>query len=701
MRGLGRALWRKKSRIILPTLIAAGLAFVVVNSLTPRYRSEARILLEIKENVFLRAEADKGAERTALDPEAITSQVQVILSRDLARDVIKKEKLDQRLEFDSLLGGGSLMRVLLGTIGLGRDPASMSPQERVLESYYEHLNVYAVEKSRVIVIEFRSADPELAARVANTIAEGYLTTQQSAKQEQTHAASQWLAGEIANMRQRVQDAETKIEEYRAKSNLYAGSNNSSLPNQQLTEINSQISAARGQKADLEARARQLRELLRSGKPIDSSDIANSESMRRLAEQRAALAGQLAEQSSTLLDQHPRIKELRAQVAELDRQMRNEAERLARQLDNDAKVAGNRVETLIASLDQVKKLASQANEQDLELRALEREGKAQRDLLESYLVKYREAAARENINAAPADARIISRAMPSVKPDFPKKLPTILIVSLASFVLCSGFVVTGELLAPAPLPSVYSYPTAYAQAPMHYVPMAPPTAPALMPQAYAPPPPPPPRGVAPPVLVKPVRAAGPLAPTAMDDIVRGLMAAGESGRRVTVVGSARNVGTTYAAIALARLLGKQGRVILVDLAFGAPNLSVISTDAEAPGIAELVRGEASFGDVITRDQFSNVHLIATGNIGHHGPALAASPVLATMIEALVRTYDHVVIDIGAAPEVPVEHFAALATRAVLVAADAANPATTAARDRLVAAGFADVTLLLGGVRAVAA
>lgn len=694
MRGLGRALWRQKSRILIWTLAAAAISFAVVNTLTPRYRSEARILLEIKENVFLRAEADKGGERTALDPEAITSQVQLVLSRDLAREVIKKERLAEKLEFDPLFGGVSLTRTLLGMFGLGRDLASMSPEERILEAFYDHLNVFAVEKSRVIVIEFRSADPELAARVANALAEGYLATQQVAKQDQTRAASQWLAGEISAMRQRVADAEAKVEEYRAKSNLYAGSNNSSLPSQQLTELNSQISAARGQKADLEARARQLRELLRSGKPVDSSDIANSESMRRLSEQRVALAGQLAEQSSTLLDQHPRIKELRAQIGEIDRQMRSEAERLARALDNDAKVAGNRVESLIASLDQVKKIASQTNEQDVQLRALERESKAQRDLLESYLGKYREAAARDNINAAPPDARIISRATPAAKPDFPKKLPTVLIATMAAFILTCGFVVTGELLSPTVTP--YSYPVGgYASAPvMPYVPMAPPTAPAMTrPMAAA---------RAAPAAV-PLRAAksGPVASSNMDDVVRGVVAAGEAGRRVTVVGTARNVGTTFAAITLSRALAKQGRVILVDLAFGAPNLAVISTDANAPGIAELVRGEASFGDVITRDQFSNVHVIATGNVGHDGPAIAASPMLATMIEALVRTYDHVVIDIGAAPEIPVENFATLASRAVLVAADAANPATLAARERLIAAGFADVTLLLGGARAVAA
>src|SRR5262249_45181681 len=161
----------------------------------------------------------------------------------------------------------------------------------------------------------------------------------------------------------------------------------SLPTQQLTEINSQISTVKGQKADLEARARQLRELLRTGRSVEASDIGNSETMRRLTEQRVALRAQIAEQSSTLMDQHPRMKEWRAQAGELDRQIRAEGDRLVRQLENDAKLSGDRLNELTASLDQVKKIASQTNEQDVQLRALEREAKAQRELLESYLAKY--------------------------------------------------------------------------------------------------------------------------------------------------------------------------------------------------------------------------------------------------------------------------------------------------------------------------
>ena len=700
MRGLGRILWAKKARILGITMLAAATAFAVVNAMTPRYRSESRLLLEARENVFLRAEADKNnGDRTTIDPEAVTSQIQLVLSRDLARQVIKKEKLTDQLEFDPSVGGRSVLKTILGMFGIGRDPSTLTQEERTLESYYDRLNVYAVEKSRVIAIDFDSANPELAARVANAIAEGYLQMQQAAKQDQTRAAGSWLAGEIASLRTKVADAEAKVDEYRTKSNLFSGANNTSLPTQQLTEINSQIAAARGQKADLEARARQLRDVIRTGKPIESSDIANSESMRRLIEQRNALRSQLAEQSTTLLDQHPRIKELKAQIAEVEREMRSEGERLARQLDNDAKVAGDRLETLTASLDTVKKLASQSNTQDVQLRALERDAKTERDLLASYLAKYREASARDNINAAPPEARIISRASPAIKPDYPKKLPTVLIAAFAAFALSAGFTVTGALLAPPPASFAYAYaPAAYPApaypAPTPDMPIMPRVAsPPLMPAAAPPP-------MAMPQPVGPMPAA-PMAVSTVEQIAQSLRQAGEAGRRVTVIGATRNVGATYAAIALSRALAKDANVVLVDLAFGAPNLSIISTDPKAPGIADLVRGTASFGDVITRDQYSPVHLVSTGHVGNDGSALAASPMLTTVVEALARSYDHVVIDVGAASEIAVERFAPLASRAVLVAHDPANPGTRAARDRLSMASFAEVTLLAGAPQAAAA
>ena len=681
---LGRALWRRKKLILGFTLAAGALAFLAVNLMTPKYKSEAKVLIETRDNVFLRPEADKTLDAVATaDQEAVASQVQLILSRDLALDIIKKLKLGERPEFDPVLRGRSLVRTVLGVVGIGRDPLSMTPEERVLKSFQDRLNAYQVEKSRVIGIEFESEDPELAARVANSVAAQYLVLKQAAKQEQTRTAGEWLAGEIEKLRGKVADADANVERYRSKTSLFIGNNSTMLSNQQLGDFNAQVAAALGLKADGEAKARIIREALRAGGPIEFTDIINSELMRRLTEQRVTLKAQLAQQSSTLLDGHPRIKELRAQIADLEQQMRAEAERLARSLENNSKLADARLTSLTAGLDQLKQQASTSNEQDVQLRALELDAKSQRDLLESYLGKYRDATARDSLNAASPDARIISGAVVLNTPSWPKKLPTILVAMLGVLALCTGFVLTGELLSgeaaghggAAPALPDEPRPARDETIEMRDASLGPvrPVTSATAPVAFA------------------RRPTGvPL--DAIEALGREIKAAGDSARRITVVGATRNVGTTVAAVTLARALARDGRVVLVDLALGSPSLSVISSNPTAPGIADLVRGSASFGDIIARDRHSRLHLVTAGRGSGDAHEIIGSQRLAITLEALARSYDHLVIDAGAVPQLDAERFARLAPRAVLIAGVFEDAATFAARERLFGAGFASVSML---------
>lgn len=286
---LGAALWRNKWQIVRPTVLAALIAIAVVEMIVPKYLSEARVLIEGRDNVFLRPNADKDLiDRGTVDQEAVTSQVQLILSRDLASEVIDKLKLGERPEFDPAIAGISPLKKVFGIIGVIKNPMRMTPEERVLDAYYDRLQVFPVEKSRVIVIDFLSEDPKLAAEVANTIAEAYLVRQQAAKQQQARAAGEWLAGEIETMRQKVADAEAKVEAFRANSNLLVGPNNTTLSAQSLGDVNAQLAAARAQKGDAQSKAKLIREMLRSGGPLESSDILNSELIRRLSEQRVTL-----------------------------------------------------------------------------------------------------------------------------------------------------------------------------------------------------------------------------------------------------------------------------------------------------------------------------------------------------------------------------------------------------------------------------
>jgi succinoglycan biosynthesis transport protein ExoP len=689
LREIWLALKARRNLIIMPTLLAMVISLAAVNMISPRYKSEARILIDGRENVFLRPNAERAEERNALDPEAVTSQVQLLLSRDLARQVIKKNGLAERPEFDPVLQGLSPLKSLLALFGIGRDPFSLTPEERVLDAYFDRLTAYAVDKSRVVVIEFQSRDPDLAARVANSIAEGYLVLQQNARQEQAKAAGQWLSGEIDGLRKKVADAESRVEDFRSKSSLFIGTNNTTLSNQQLGELNSQLNNARALKSDAESKSRMIREMLQTGKPIEASEVLNSELIRRLSEQRVTLRAQLAEQSSTLLDAHPRIKELKAQLGDLDRQLREEAGKLSRALDNDSRIANGRVEGLSASLEQLKRQATSSNGQDVQLRALDREAKAQRDLLESYLAKYREATTRENIDAAPADGRIISRAIVSNTPAYPKKLPIVLIATLATLMLSAGGIATSELLRmTAPRPASFT----------RAEPVAAPTTSAAAVVA----PPLVPRGEPMPALSEPVQPrvepvlaeTHPELATSISEIEKfaaEMRAGGEGARKIVVLGTSVTENVTLTALTLARLLARQAKVAIVDLSEASSTLTAVSNDPAAPGLAELMLGEASFGQVITRDRLSGVHMVSAGRAGFDR-TLLQSPRMTLAVDALLRVYDHVVLDAGTASDLP----AALLTtqgRAVLVPDASMNAAACGEMaEQLKAVGFMDVSIL---------
>jgi len=670
LRSLGQALVRRRAWIIVPTVLVAIAATAAVNLVTPRYKSEARILVDGHENVFLRPNGERNEERTALDAEAVTSQVQLVLSRDLAAEVIRKNKLAERPEFDPLLQGFSPLKSVLALLGIGRDPFQMTPEERVMDAYYDRLTAYAVDKSRVIVVEFQSRDPELAARVANSIADFYLVLQQNARQNQAKSASQWLSGEIENLRKKVADAESRVEEFRSKSSLFVGTNNTTLSNQQMGELNTQLNNARALRSDAESKARLIREMLQSGKPIEASEVLNTELMRRLSEQRVTLRAQLAEQSSTLLDNHPRIKELKAQLADLDHQIRDEASKISRSLDNDARIAGGRVDGLSASLDQLKKQASSNNGQDVQLRALEREAKAQRDLLESYLAKYREANTRENIDAAPAEGRIISRALVSNTPAYPKKLPVVLIATLAILLLSAGVIMTGELLRVTAPRAV----AALVAAPVLRAPKI------TQPAAIEPEP------LPAPAIPEPANTLDEL-----EQLARDLCEAGETARKIVVLGTASGESITLTALTLARLMAREARVAVVDLAGFAPTIAAVSVDPAAPGLAEMIEGKASFSEIITKDTLSRVHLVTAGRPGFDR-GLLQSPRLALALDALRRVYEHVLLDAGAASDLPAE---LLTTNGhAVVVPDPALEAGARAQmyEKLKAVGFPEVTIL---------
>ena len=443
---LGAALWRAKGWIVGLALGAGALTFIALSMMRPLYTSEARILIQNEETAFTRPTTEQGsnAYRTALDEQAVQSQVQVLTSRDLILKVVRDLDLTQNDAFMQDAGDTILAR-LMKAAGLSRGTPE-SEEERAANALAEHLDVYQLSKSSVIALEYTSGDPQLAAKIANTLADVYIAWQREAKIDQTKDATAWLDAQIKALRTATADAEEAVESFKASKGLYAGTNNVTLNAQQLSELNSQLILAEAQESEARARAKLIKDMLAKNGDIDATpEVMSSQVVINLIEQRVLVQRQLAELSATLLPSHPRIQQLRSELADVRAQIRIEAQKVVKGLENQAQVAAAREASLRASLDAAKSRSVGQSDAEVKLRALEREAKANRDLLESYLARYRDASTRHDLGSVPAQAAIVSRAHASVLPSFPRKGPITLLVIAAMALLAIGSVLAKSII----------------------------------------------------------------------------------------------------------------------------------------------------------------------------------------------------------------------------------------------------------------
>lgn len=627
---LFRAVWDKKALVAALTIGAAALAFVVTGMINPLYKSETRVLIETREPVYSSDQTQPQTDAVLLDERAVTSQVEILRSTDLVKQVARELDLSSREEFDPAANTSSVGAVMI-MLGLKKDPHEIPADERILKEFYKKLEVYAVPGSRVIGVEFSSEDAALAAAVPNALIDAYLAFQSGAKLETNTDASAWLEPEIMRLREKVRESEEKVAQYRAERGLLLVNQQDTIAAKQLSDISTELSRVRAERADSEARAQSVRNALESGQSIDAiSDVLDSPVVQRLRESEGTIRAQIADLSTTLLEAHPRMKGLRAQLQDVDRQILSETRKVLDSLESNARVGRIREDELVSQLNALKASSAREGEESVELRSLEREAAAQRDLLETYLGRYREAASRSEPKALPADARVISRAVPASESYFPKKGAIIIVASLATFLLAAIGIMLAELFSGRALhPSSAMMP---AQMKTGQTAAAAATVSGDLPHQTA-----------------EASAELPLIANDADDFSVEAVAEQLIGEHVSVAVCVAPEGDegSAAAVMLARTVAGEGlQALLVDLTGSACPTELMAESIRLPGLTDLMCGEINISSSIHPDRLSSAHIIPRGNANARR-AMRAIDRLPMIIDALTEAYDLVIVECGAA------------------------------------------------------
>jgi uncharacterized protein involved in exopolysaccharide biosynthesis len=442
-------------RIIIVTLLVLAATFLVLMMMPRLYESSASILVEPRTNAYIRPANEQAPSSSSGDASVVSSQIELIKSRDTLLGVIDTLDLRSKPEFNGSQSGFSPLGVVMQLIGRSSTPISID--ERVLNTLYERMTVIQQRDSRIISILVRSTDPQLAAEIANAVAAAHVARRAQLSLSDTAEASDWLSQEIERLRVSVREAESAVAQYRVDNDLYVGANNTTLLDQQLSTITTQITSAQERKNTAQSRAAVIRNLLQRGQPIESvADVRNSTVIQQLSSEKARLQGQLAQLSATLLSNHPNIRALNAQIGELDNRINQEGYRVAAALEAEAQVEADLEASLQADLGRFKQTASTATQDTVALDSLQREAKAKRDLLESYLMRYNEASSRGEVGSTLPDVRVVTEAAPSVTPAFPKSALILAGVGIVTFAVQFGAVVFGELMSGRALRPIEPY-----------------------------------------------------------------------------------------------------------------------------------------------------------------------------------------------------------------------------------------------------
>ena len=635
-----RALKRRIVWLALLSTVVGGATVTILAMMAPRYQSEAELAIVAKGASSSFADPRSAAAgpdlvTTRMDKEAINTHVKAMQSPDLLEDIANELKLKDRPEFNSTLGAVDMIDQILRLVGIGAPRAGESERDRVLNALRSRLEIYSAKESRFIGVRMTSIDPDLAATIANLVAEKYRGSLAEQRVDEVDDQQSVLQTKMDKLAPEVAGAETEADRYRGKIDGFrGGAQNTGLNDQQMSDLTAELTRAKAARGEADARASSAREMMKLGNADALADVQKSPLIQNLVQQRVRIERQISELSATLLPAHPRMRQLNADLAGLKLQLNSETSKIVESLKKEAKVARGREDSIKSSLDDIKTRVVTNAPEEAQLRQLEATAKAKRTELESLQGQLESNRKKLDARAQPVEAQIISKAQAASLPVFPKKVQTSALIAVATMMFGISWTVAKAGFLGARRQAYQSQGRrAQPHGQRHEV---------LL------------RDYDEPwdALEREIQLPGPTevqatanAFTEITAIAKRLAAgqSGESGRRTLLTGESDITNVTGEAIGLVKLMAQAGApVILIDWSPSGNGIAATANLDTARGINDLLNGEAQFDDIIQRLPGSSSHAIACGGAQSQSGDGIDPDQLNLVLDALDEAYDQIIV-----------------------------------------------------------
>ncbi|TJV37994.1 MAG: lipopolysaccharide biosynthesis protein [Mesorhizobium sp.] len=430
--------------LILATAALLTLVTLLYGLFTPAlYSSVAEIIIDPQDLQVVNNDVNPSRVPPDGGITIVESQVSVVQSTGVLLRAIQATNLTEDPEFNGQ--GGLLSRWLGGLLGSGS--AETDKTGKTLDALRRVLAVKRADKVLVLDVIVTAKSADKAAKLANAIAQAYLADQAAARAKMATDASDSIGARLEEQRKRVQKAENAVEAYKSANNMVMAAGNL-VSDQELTEINTQLSAAQSRTATLKAQVDQLRRS--GGAPEATSEAMRSSVISSLRAQEATLVDQVSQLGTELGPRHPSMIAAQQQLRDTRALIARELGRISAAAETDYERALANQQALEAKVAGMKSKSLDTDQASVKLRELQRDLEALRSVYATYLQRAQET--REQVNVDSTNARIISKAMPALKKSWPPLALLLVGAIFGGLGLGTGLALIAEYSSPTVLSS---------------------------------------------------------------------------------------------------------------------------------------------------------------------------------------------------------------------------------------------------------
>ena len=627
-----RRRWLVVGAAMIAAIIVAAAAYLVAE---PRYLATAQVALERTAEQVI--DVDSVTPTADPDSAAVDTEVQALRSPELIGRVVDRLRLARDPAFNEAAGQGASTAQ--------PDPIG---RQRAIGTLLGGLTVKRDGLSYAISVSFEGHTPAQAAQIANALVDDYVSGQAGSKAQATRRAQGFLEERLQDLRTQVLGAERAVADYRAANNLFAVSEASTVTQQELSGLSTQLAQAKAENAAAQARLSAARAQVRGGRSGEElGDSLDSPVVSQLRAQRAEAAREVAALEKRYGPRHPALVQAQNQLRTADEHIAAEVKRIVANASIQASIAGQRAASLAGSVAQTQGKLASDNEASVRLAELERNAESSRTLYQAFLDRYRQTVAQSGLERS--DSYIVSRARVPGAPSSPNMLIYAAMAVVGGLGIGVLLVVLLQLLERG-LETSDAIEGALGLATLASIPDAR-TLPGYRKSGLPAPP-------AELLLKRPQSTYAEAFRTLRTSIQ--FADAAKSVRVVAITSAVPGEGKTTTAMGLARAVAAAGgKVLLIDAdARRRASSRQFAADVTL-GLDEVLAGEATLDQAIVKDSLSDACLLPQ-RLDSKGISLAESPALAELIERVRERYDLVILDTP--PVLPVDEARVIASMA---------------------------------------